>query len=90
MYIECSPLPILSLFGVDRHDCIYLGFSVMCEFSTELVFFHITTHSVQVHPPQFGPSSRSLPSHFHRCLGLTQEFLLGARMHRERGSFRNN
>ena len=31
----------------------------------ELVFFHITTHSV--HPPQCGPSSRYLPSHVQRC-----------------------
>ena len=25
MYIECSPLLNLSLFGVDRHDCIRKG-----------------------------------------------------------------
>ena len=35
-----SPLPVVSLFGVDRHDCIYPGFSVLCELSVELVFYH--------------------------------------------------
>ena len=61
----CSPLPILSLSGVDRHDCLLLRFSVVCEVWVELVLFQIALHSV--HPPQFGPSSRSLPSHLHRC-----------------------
>ena len=61
----CSPLPILSLSGVDRHDCISPCFSVLCELRVELVVSQIALHSV--HPPQFGPSSRSLPSHRHCC-----------------------
>ena len=35
-----STLPIVSLFGVDRHACIYPGFCVLCELSVELVFYH--------------------------------------------------
>ena len=61
---QCSPLPILSLSGVDRHDCLLPSFSVLCELWVELVLSQITPHSV--HPPQSGPSSRSLPSHLHR------------------------
>ena len=61
----CSPLPILSLSGVDRHDCISPCFSVLCELRVELVVSQIALHSV--HPPQCGPSSRSLPSHRHCC-----------------------
>ena len=39
----CSPLPILSLSGVDRlSPC----FSVLCELWIELVLFHITSYSV--------------------------------------------
>ena len=64
----CSPLPILYLFGVDRHDCISPSFSVLCELWVELVLFHIAPHSI--HPPQSGPSSRSLPSHLHCCYFL--------------------
>ena len=60
----CSHLLILSLSGVDRHDCISPGFYVLCE----LVFFHITSHSV--HPPLSGPSLRSLPSHLYLCYFL--------------------
>ena len=63
-----SPLPSVSLFGVDRHDRIYPGFCVLCELSVELVFFHIITHSLR--PPQSGPSSGSLPFHVHRCYFL--------------------
>ena len=63
----CVPLPILSLSGVDRHDYLSPSFSVLCELWVELVLFQIAPHSVQtVHPPQSGPSSRSLP-HLHRC-----------------------
>ena len=40
-------------------------FSVLCENWIELVLSHIAPHSV--YPPQSGPSSRSLPSHLHRC-----------------------
>ena len=61
----CSPLPFLSLSGVDRHDCFFPCFSVLCELWVELVLSLIAPHSV--HPPQFGPSSTSLPSHLHRC-----------------------
>ena len=61
----CSPLPILSLYGVDRHDCLSPCFSVLCELWVELVLSQIAPHSV--HPPQSGPSSRSLPSHLHCC-----------------------
>ena len=61
----CSPLPILSLSGVDRHDCFPPCLSVLCELWVELVLFQIAPHSV--HPPQSGPSSKSLPSHLHRC-----------------------
>ena len=62
---RCSPLPILSLSGVDRHDCLLPCFSVLCELWVELVLSQIAPHSV--HPPQSGPTSRSLPSHLHRC-----------------------
>ena len=61
----CSPLPILSLSGVDRHDCLSPCFSVLCELWVELVLSQIAPHSV--HPPQYGPSSRSLASHLHCC-----------------------
>ena len=61
----CPPLPILSLSGVDRHDCLLPSFSVVCEVCVELVLFHIALHSV--HPPQFGHSSGSIPSHLHCC-----------------------
>ena len=53
----CVPLPILSLSGVDRHDCLSPSFSVLGELWVELVLFQITPHSV--HPPQSGPSTRS-------------------------------
>ena len=62
---KCSPLPILSLSGVDRHDFFPPCFSVLCELWIELVLSQIAPHSV--HPPQSGPSSRSLSSHLHRC-----------------------
>ena len=54
----CSPLPILSMSGVDRNDCLSPCFSVLSELWIELVLFHIAPLSV--HPPQSGPSSRSL------------------------------
>ena len=57
----CVPLPILSLSGVDRYDCLSPSFSVLCKLWVELVLFQFTPHSV--HPPQSGPSLRSLPSH---------------------------
>ena len=38
--VLCSSLLILSLFGVDRHDCLSPGFSVLCELWIELVLFH--------------------------------------------------
>ena len=53
---------VMSLSGVDRHDCLSPSFSVLCELWVELVLFHIAPHSV--HPPQYGPSSRSLPPTF--------------------------
>ena len=56
------------LSGVDRHDCISPCFSVLCELGIELEVSQITLHSV--HPLQFGPSSRSLPSHRHCCYML--------------------
>ena len=51
------PLPILSLSGVDRHDCLSPSFAVLGELWVELVLFQIAPHSV--HPPQSGPSTRS-------------------------------
>ena len=57
----CSPLMSVSLSGVCLSPC----FSVLCELWVELVLFQIAPHSV--HPPQVGPSSRSIPSHLHRC-----------------------
>ena len=63
--VMCVPLPILSLSGVDRHDCLSPSFSVLCQLSVELVLFEVAPHSV--YPPQSGPSSRSLPSHLHCC-----------------------
>ena len=53
---------------VDRHDCLLPCFSVLCELCMELELSQIAPHSV--HPPQSGPSSRSLPSHLHRCYFL--------------------
>ena len=53
----CVPLPILSLSGVDRHDCLSPSFAVLGELWVELVLFQIAPHSV--HPPQYGPSTRS-------------------------------
>ena len=64
----CVPLRILSLFGVDRHDCLSPSFSVLCQLWIELVLFQIAPHSV--HPPQSGLSSRFLPSHLHCCYML--------------------
>ena len=64
----CVPLPILSLSGVDRHDYLSPSFSVLCELWVELVLFQIAPHSG--HPPQSGPSPRSLPSHLHCCYML--------------------
>ena len=64
----CSPLPILSLSGIDRHDCISPCISVLYELSVELVVSQIVLH--WVHPPQCGPSSRYLPSHCHCCYML--------------------
>ena len=62
----CSPLlPILSLSGVYSHACLSPCFSVLCELWVELVLPQIPPYSV--HPPQSGPSSRSLPSHRHCC-----------------------
>ena len=58
----CPPLPILSLSGVDRRDCLYPCLSVLCELWVELVLSQIAPHSLN--PPQSGPSSRSLPSTF--------------------------
>ena len=52
--LKCSPLPILSLSGVDRHDCLSPCFSVLCELWVELVLSQIAPHSV--HPPQSWPS----------------------------------
>ena len=66
--MHCSPLPILSLSRTDRHDCLSPCFSVLCELWIELALFQIAPHSV--HPPQSVPSSRSLPSHLHRCYML--------------------
>ena len=63
--ILCSPLPMLSLSGFDRHDCSSPCSSVECEVWIELVLSQIAPHSV--HPPQSGPSSSSLPSYLHRC-----------------------
>ena len=57
----CRSYPCL---GVDRHDRLSPSFSVLCELCVELMLFQIAPHSV--HPPQSGPSSRSLPSHLHR------------------------
>ena len=59
----CSTLPILSLSVVDRHDWISLGFSFLGELWIALVFYHIASYSVHP-PPQYGPSSMSLPSSF--------------------------
>ena len=64
----CSPLPIVSLSGVDRHDCLSPSFSFLCELWVELVLSPIAPHSV--HPPQYGPSSRYLPPHLHWCYFL--------------------
>ena len=50
MLTFCSPLPIFSLSGVDRHDCLPLCFSVLCKIWVELVLSQITPHSV--HPPR--------------------------------------
>ena len=58
----------LSLSGFDRHDFISPCFSFLCELWFELVFIHFIPHSV--HLPQSGPSSRSVPSHRHRCHSL--------------------
>ena len=58
----CVPLPILSLSGVDRHDCLSPSFSVLGELWVELVLFQIAPLSV--HRPQSGPSTRYLPSTF--------------------------
>ena len=58
-------LPILSLSGVDRNDCISPCFSVLCELWIKLVLSQIAPHSV--HPPQSRLSSRSLPSHLYCC-----------------------
>ena len=66
--LHCSSLPILFLSGVDRHDCLSPCFSVLCELWIELVLFQIGPHFF--HPPQSGSSSKSLPSHFHRCYSL--------------------
>ncbi len=63
-WLYCVPLPILSLSGVDRHDCLTTSFSVLGELWVELVLFQIALHSV--HPLQSGPSTRSLTSHLHR------------------------
>ena len=63
--LHCVPLPILSLSGVDRHDCLSPSFSVLGELWVELLLFQIAPHSV--HPSQSGPSTTSLPSHLHRC-----------------------
>ena len=63
-----SWLPVLSLSGVDHHNCFSPGFSVLCEHWFELVLFHIAPHSV--HPPQSGPSSGSRPSYLHHCYFL--------------------
>ena len=54
---------ILSLSGVDHLDCLSPCFSVLCELWVDLVVFHIAPHCV--HPPQSGPSSRSLLSRLH-------------------------
>ena len=64
----CSPLPIISLSGVDRHDCLSPCFSARCELWVELVLSQIAPDSV--HPRQAWPSSRSLPSHLLRCYFL--------------------
>ena len=61
----CSPLPILSLYGVDRHDCLFPCFSVLCELWIELVLAQIALPSI--HPPLYGPSWGYLPSHRHCC-----------------------
>ena len=64
----CTPLPILSLSGVDRHACLSPCLSVLCELWVELVLSQFATFSV--HTPPSGPSSRSLPSHRHCCYML--------------------
>ena len=51
----CVPLPILSLSGVDRHDCLSPSFAVLGELWVELVLFQIAPHSI--HPPQSGLST---------------------------------
>ena len=50
---------------VDRHDSFSPSFSVLGELWVELVLLQIAPHSVHLH--QSGPSTRSLPSHLHRC-----------------------
>ena len=57
----CSMLPILSISGVDRHDCIYQGFSVLCERWIELVFFRTLSIHLNIDLPRcIFPSASSL------------------------------
>ena len=42
----CSPLPILSPFGVDRHDCLSPCISVLSELWIELVLSQIAPHQI--------------------------------------------
>ena len=52
----CSSLPILSLSGVDRHNCISPGLSVQCELWIELSFFHIILLSLGLPHGLFPPT----------------------------------
>ena len=45
----CVPLTILSLSGVERHDCVSPSFAVLGERWVELVLFQIAPHSVHIH-----------------------------------------
>ena len=67
-------LTLANLFtaGVDRHDCVSPGFSVLYELWIELVFFQVSYHFTlcSVHPSQSGPSSMSLPSHLRDCISF--------------------
>ena len=73
----------LTLSGVDRRDCLSPCFSVLCRLWIELVLSQIAPHSV--HPPQSGPSSRSLPSHLHRCYLLCNICVFSSHGHTTKG-----
>ena len=67
----CSPLPILSLSGVNHHDCLSPCFSVVCALWVELVLY--------VNPPQSGLSSRCLLSRFHLSYFLCNNRVVSSR-----------